>query len=837
MGNIDLNEWKEYTLYPALWRVIDEAFPDMNFQFIGGYWRSPKHLDGSPSHSKDQTFVHKRRKDLIKDNSGGRAYSLIDFEILRSGSDFVTAAKRLASVAGVDFPEYESEEYKRNREQQERREEDNRLFTSALWSGSDGANEVLQYLRDVRKWSDEEIRSSELGYVDETILAQIPDLDAYSFETRDGEKIGSSHRLTIPYRNGGRLFGFKFRSIDPSAKTKYLNSKGLSKSSGLFGIGIGVTDITIVEGELDALHSQAKGADNVVATTGSAASETQLADAISRGAKRFTLLYDNDEKGREFTASTIDTIERNWGAKVEVWVAALPEDCKDTDEYLASHTLEEWKSETARATKASVWKYRQIYSKYAALCTDGRKLTLKEREDFFDEVEALINSEYTKEYDREFIFAEMKPDEDGLKFKVEELRNYLNKSYLRKQETKRATAVKSAVDQLKELAKDGKIDEALSLMRATASTQSAKEKAFEYAKIFADPTPQEIVTAFSEIREGIPTGFTFKQRNTEEKLTLNPGLTFICGYRAHGKTTFLNNIALNEARRNVELQNGKSVLYFSYEISKDLLELDLLNTFVNDPGISLRPFDSIRSYFKGSGSKYFRDERLPDGKTHYESFLTKSEIFLRDYLGSGALKIVDESYKVEELLDAIKYYISTRSVSIICVDYAQLIESETRTKQRTEEIKHVVNEIKDFANREKIPFVLAAQFNRQVDTPLGVDTKNIGEGGDFERIADTCIGLFNLKELHTLVGKDEEKRETIKLLRSLGVKLDELQPVEGKIFARLMKRRFGVTPLDTILDWTGSTKYIAPNDPEQLSTDPRDPSLDEEEDPDYDPGF
>ncbi|MCD8295361.1 MAG: hypothetical protein LUE27_08995, partial [Clostridia bacterium] len=43
-----------------------------------------------------------------------------------------------------------------------------------------------------------------------------------------------------------------------------------------------------------------------------------------------------------------------------------------------------------------------------------------------------------------------------------------------------------------------------------------------------------------------------------------------------------------------------------------------------------------------------------------------------------------------------------------------------------------------------------------------------------------------------------------------------ISPIEGKIFARLMKRRYGYFPIDTIFKWEGRTKYIEPNDPESL---------------------
>jgi hypothetical protein len=99
-----------------------------------------------------------------------------------------------------------------------------------------------------------------------------------------------------------------------------------------------------------------------------------------------------------------------------------------------------------------------------------------------------------------------------------------------------------------------------------------------------------------------------------------------------------------------------------------------------------------------------------------------------------------------------------------------------------------VNDIKDFANREGIPFVLAAQFNREVDSPISVDTKNIGEGGDFERIADTCIGLFNLKELHPLPKNKDEEKAAKRLLSDLGAATyaqgDELKPIQGKLFVK-----------------------------------------------------
>lgn len=825
--NNNLDSFKEYELFPTLYGNIDRAFPELHFKKVGQRWESKYHLADATKDSQNKaiTFVYENRKFMAIDYSADEKKGLIDLYMSLNNVDFITALKALAELCNLTIPNSDSEEWKEYEERQANRENANTTFVNALWGDTEEAKRVRSYLFS-RKWTEEDIKKAELGLITTAIRLSLPDGDSYKgvVKNASGETIGgvgTTHLLTIPYRNGSRLLGFKFREVvETTTGTKYLNSYGLQKSSGLFGIGIGVKDVVIVEGELDALHAKVMGADNVVATTGGKATETQIADAKKRGVEKFTLLFDNDERGRSFVIPTINAIQEVGGS---IYIATLPDGAKDLDEYLAAHTIEDYRREVVgEALTYSVYILNDIVGRYAEKEDKGGLLTLKDREDFFSEVERLLNSPYIKPYEREDIYKLLGQYGESLNFKVSDFREWADKAYLRTQEANRAKEVREASAKITEALNDGRTDEALKLMRETATKQSAQERAVEYAKIFAPSTPQEYATFLSEIKEGIPTGFVFEQGRQREELTLNSGLTFICGYRGHGKTSYLNNIALNEARRNVALGNGKSVLYFSYEVDKRRLITDLLNTFVNDAEISRTPSDTILSYFKGKGSTYFRNERRTDGRTHYENFVAQKDKFFRDLLSSGALTIVDENYKVEQLLDAIKYYLSTRTASIVCIDYAQLIYSEEYSRQRTEEIKKVVNDIKDFANREGIPFVLAAQFNRDVDSPVSVDTKNIGEGGDFERIADTCIGLFNLKELHPLPKNKEEEKAAKKLLSDLGAATyaqgDELKPIQGKLFVRLMKRRYGYYPLDTILEWEGRTKYIKPNFEEALST-------------------
>lgn len=832
--NNPLTEFKEKEVLPRLMSgYIRNALPSYDFKEKSDRWASPCYLNGERSSDPDKSYIYKNLRDggKLHENGGGEN-SIID--IYANGKDFPTALRELADICGIGylFPEYDSEKYKEDKERQAKREEANTKFISALWSGTPEANRHLDYLRS-RKWTDEEIKKVGFGFADEKLVKLLPYYDTHS--KQDGKTntlIGSSHRLTIPYRGGTSLYGFKFRDIDHSNKEaeakaqgkeykikKYQNTYELSRNSGLFGIPVAATEIVIVEGELDALHAIAKGADNVVASTGGRATDLQIEDAIKRGVKKFTLLYDNDEAGRSYINPTLDAIERRGQ---EAYIAYLPDEVgvKDTDDYLALHTLEEWKKIVREATPSYLYRYYEIYNKYVAIENKG-EFSDKAREDFFSEVEALLNSApmIDRPYNREYLITEIKATEEGLRFKVEDFQAYADKGYLRQQEKNRKAEVERASANIASLLRGGKVDEALKLMSETATKEGAKNNATEFAKVFSPNL--DFDKYLSEIPEGIPTGILFKEGKNEERLTLNSGLTFICGYRGHGKTSFLNNIALNEAKRNIALRTGKSVLYFSYEVDKRRLIADLLNTFVDDPELqrSRTPIDAIYSYFKGNGERFFSSERRADGKTHFEHFKERKETFSRDYINSGALVIVDENYKVEKLLDAIRYYLTISSPSIICIDYAQLLYSEDYSRMRTEEIKKVVNDIKDFANKVGIPFVLAAQFNREVYTPVSVDTRNIGEGGDFERIADTCIGLFNLKELKPIGGKngkDEEAQAKKLLSRLTGSNITDLEAIPNKLFVRLMKRRYGYYPIDTLLDWEGRTKKIALNDEANL---------------------
>ena len=123
-------------------------------------------------------------------------------------------------------------------------------------------------------------------------------------------------RLMFPVRDAeGRLAGFGGRSLDGS-EPKYLNSpqsEVFDKSRILYAMERARDDIrkngaVIVEGYMDAIAAHQSGFRNVVASMGTALTETQV-DAIRRMTNRVTMALDQDAAGQQ---ATLRSLESSW---------------------------------------------------------------------------------------------------------------------------------------------------------------------------------------------------------------------------------------------------------------------------------------------------------------------------------------------------------------------------------------------------------------------------------------------------------------------------------------------------------------------------------------------
>ena len=123
-------------------------------------------------------------------------------------------------------------------------------------------------------------------------------------------------RLIIPIRDAdGRLSGFGGRSLDDS-QPKYLNSpqgEVFDKSRILYAMDRAKDDIrksgaVIVEGYMDAITAHQAGFHNVVASMGTALTETQV-DSIRRLTGKVTMALDQDTAGQQ---ATLRSLESSW---------------------------------------------------------------------------------------------------------------------------------------------------------------------------------------------------------------------------------------------------------------------------------------------------------------------------------------------------------------------------------------------------------------------------------------------------------------------------------------------------------------------------------------------
>lgn len=831
---MDVKSWKKDVLIPAVFERADLAFPELNFSLKGGVWQSPYTLKGEKRQRADKSYISPRYGAAIREQ-GGDSISFCDYVMEREGCDLLTAEKILADRLGLSFPQDYNSDYHTQQKADAERDRANSIFTKSLFSGTPEADRVLDYMRR-RGWSDEAIRDAEIGYIDEAIKSRISiDLMGY---------VGKTHRLTIPYRHRGEIIGFKFRNIDHTATDivgKYLNSKGLTKQGNLFGLPYKATstNLVIVEGEFDALHAIALGATDIVATAGGALSSEAIKTAQKVGYTNFILLMDNDEAGRKFVEASIKAIKSVGGM---AYVAELSGG-KDLDEYLKTHNIDDYRALIAQSSKSCIWECDRVVERYSLDMLCNGELNDLQINSMLNEIAGI----YAKSplSDKEAIERYIIKNSETLLFPLQSLKKCSDEYLYREQQEKRLESLKIDLRGISVDINNGNIEKALKKMREISHNRQAEGK--DFAEEFAVPD-KSLLSLIGDVKEGIPTGYKFigwsaGTGKQEEPLTLNVGLTFIVAPTSHGKTSFLNNIALNVAEWCRYTGNGKSILYFSYEIDKPRLFANFLNTYVNDAGLSKigKPLNAIYDYARGNGKRFFTDVNINtiEAISHYSNFEKKYREF-EDVIKNGAICISETAHKAGDLADAIRYYCKDKTPAIVCIDYAQLIYLEdNKGYSRTEELKEIVSILKELSKELQIPIVLSAQAKNDVRTPIDVAIENIGESKDLAMIADTVVGIFNLSRLHPTVTKNDKmainkinrlipdfnkQQKDIKELRGekpiVLTELAELAPIHGVIYAKILKRRAGISDIETLLEWEGKTGKIELNDMDSLNPQP-----------------
>ena len=306
-----------------------------------------------PFHSEKHAsfFVYPEQQSWHCFGACGTGGDVFSFVMKKEGIDFGEALRLLAERAGVTIPtRLEREDRKEEREELYQINEAAAQYFHNLLLNATAGEKARNYV-DSRGFSQQTVADFQLGfsldsweslkqYLLERSYTDSQLLEAGLIVETEG---GRTHdrfrgRLIFPIRDArGRTIGFGARALDDSMP-KYLNSPQtplFDKSSILYGIDRAAGAIrkqdmaVIVEGYIDVITAHQNGINNVVASMGTAVTETQVT-TLKKMSRNLVLALDADTAGEE---AMLRAVSYENILNAEVRVVILPEG-KDPDDMI-----------------------------------------------------------------------------------------------------------------------------------------------------------------------------------------------------------------------------------------------------------------------------------------------------------------------------------------------------------------------------------------------------------------------------------------------------------------------------------------------------------------------
>jgi len=771
MSNI--TDWIKTELYPTLYESIDTALPEHNFKRYSGGWRSKTYLDSSSHKDRaDKTVITKQAPGYILEQ-GGDTLSLVDYIMKRDNLEFIPAVETLAKAVGLQIPkgDIDFNTYQRDKDQITLLESCNSYFIYCL-ENSTGADEVRAYLSS-RGYSDEGVKAMELGYIpDQDKLFKYLVNKGYSQSLIDevvklNKGIGSTHKLTIPYRSGGSIKGFKYRTIG-EATPKYLNSTGLDRLGGFFNLlGIkGDKDLVIVEGELDSLSATARGVNNIVATGGSSISSDQVRDAINKGAKSFSLCLDTEPGKEEETVKRISSaIEVILGEGVNrVYIVTLPDlggGKTDPDRLIKESGVEAFKEVIRGALPYYEYYLQELLNKYAKI-DEEKGLQPKDIDRLLDEVvelsykipEPTDRDRFKKLFTSLPAIKELGITEESLSITIDRLTSSKNKEL-------RDKDLKKLLSEATQLQTKGDTDKALELLN-----NGVKETITKGA-IDLLPPPMNFNSLLDEIAN-LPPAYKTGYSSLDKFIGFTPGaITLIAGRPSHGKTTFMFNLLLEMSR----LYKDESFYFFTYEEPVKNISVKLLNRLVATD--LSQYYREIKDLSKPTNYEFLKSY-IKTRRTDIQA-IEEGKKQLQYLIDSQKIRVIDKNYSVEELYNLILYTNKKERIGGVFIDYIQRMRTDRRTQDKRTEIAHISDQVLQIAKDSGLPLILGAQLNR--DAKAKPTLENLKEAGNLEEDANTVLSVYNESR------ERDENTEGAKLIgaREVELEIKALKNREGEV--------------------------------------------------------
>jgi DNA primase len=302
------------------------------------------------SGEKTPSFIVSPEKNIWHDFSSNKGGDVFSFIMEVEGIDFRGALELLANRAGIDLSVYDSKGSQELARTKRRLLEAHQLAAKYYQQSLLQNTPALEYVFKKRGLSKEIVQQFQIGYAPDSGDALVQFLTKKGFTKQELALGGLTNRfggdlfrgrMMVPLMDAsGQVIGFTGRILadEPSAP-KYLNTPQTplyDKSRHVFGLSQAKESIrksdyaVIVEGNLDVVSSHQAGVTQVVATAGTAMTESHL-KALVRLSPNVRLAFDGDAAGLAATERAIPIAQT---VGVDLTIISLPDDVKDPDELI-----------------------------------------------------------------------------------------------------------------------------------------------------------------------------------------------------------------------------------------------------------------------------------------------------------------------------------------------------------------------------------------------------------------------------------------------------------------------------------------------------------------------
>lgn len=230
---------------------------------------------------------------------------------------------------------------------------------------------------------------------------------------------------------------------------------------------------------------------------------------------------------------------------------------------------------------------------------------------------------------------------------------------------------------------------------------------------------------------GVATGFPELDAKTSG---LQPGdMVLIAARPSMGKTTFAMNIGQYAA-----LREGKNVVVFSLEMSKEQLAYRMLCSEANIDMVKLKTGDL--------------DENDWERIAKAAGPIANSKVFIDDTAGASVMEMRSKCRRIK----------IEHGIDLIIIDYLQLMSGSTRSESRQQEVSEISRSIKALAKEMHCPVIALSQLSRAPEQradhrPMLSDLR---ESGSIEQDADIVMFLYR-DEYYNKESEDKNVAECI----------------------------------------------------------------------------